>query len=304
MRYGKASNNKQRFFCQQCKKTFVWKRPYVKQRKEKLWFESWVIEGYSIRQLCKHSGHSHSKLKRIKNYWLDKLPKERTDYKEFKYLIYDGTYFHKNGCFISLMNAKNKNIITNIYAHKEGGKTVLPWFKVLKKKGLNPLFIVMDGEQTVMKTIRDIWPAAKIQRCLYHIQREGMRWLRSYPKTDAARELRSLLLTLLNIKTFKDRDVFVSAYKTWLNKYKDFVKSLSISNIAFKDLKRTMALINNALPDMFHYLYDKIVPSTTNSLESFYSRLKAAYRGHRGLSQKHKVNYLMWYCFLKNTNNP
>ncbi len=201
------------------------------------------------------------------------------------------------------MDANTKMIITSIYAHKEGGKTVLPWFKRLKEQGLNPSFIVMDGEQTVMKTISDIWPTARIQRCLYHIQREGMRWLRTYPKTIAARELRSLLFTLLNIKAFKDRSGFIDAYKNWLDKHKAFVKSLPNSNISFKDLKRTMTLINNALPNMFHYLYDQSVPSTSNSLEGFFSRLKADYRRHRGLTQKHKIHYLKWYCFLKNTNN-
>ena len=163
MRYGKASNNKQRFFCQRCQRAFIWRQPHVKRRKEKRWFEYWVVESYSIRQLCKQSGHSHSKLKRIKNYWLERLPKERIDYTDYKYLIYDGTYFHKNGCLISLMDTKTKMIIANIYAHKEGGKTVSPWFTDLRQKGLNPSYIVMDGEQTIMKAIRDIWPKAKIQ---------------------------------------------------------------------------------------------------------------------------------------------
>jgi len=83
---------------------------------------------------------------------------------------------------------------------------------------------------------------------------------------------------------------------------KEFVNSLPKDKIAFKDLKRTIVLINNALPDMFYYLKEPIIPATTNMLESFYSRLKADYRRHRGLSQKHKIQYLKWYCFLKNNN--
>lgn len=81
-----------------------------------------------------------------------------------------------------------------------------------------------------------------------------------------------------------------------------FVRSLPLSNIAFKDLKRTMVLLNNALPYMFYYLKEPNIPATTNVLEGFYSRLKADYRRHRGLSQKHKIHYLKWYCFFKNNN--
>ena len=53
---------------------------------------------------------------------------------------------------------------------------------------------------------------------------------------------------------------------------------------------------------MFHYLKEPNIPSTTNALEGYYSPLKADYRRHRGLSQKHKIHYLKWYCFFKNSN--
>ena len=200
------------------------------------------------------------------------------------------------------MDARTKKTISSIYATKEGGKIVSPWLEGLAKKGLNPSYIVMDGEQSVMEAIRHIWPKVKIQRCLCHIQRQGMCWLRTYPKTEAARELRKLLLGLLGIKNIKEQDIFTNAYKAWLNKYRDFIKSLPVGNIAFKDLKRTRALISNALPDMFHYLREPNIPATTNAIESFHSRLKADYRRHRGLTQIHKIHYLKWYCFLKNSN--
>ena len=200
------------------------------------------------------------------------------------------------------MDAKEQAIISNIYTKKEGFKNVYPWFNRLKKQGLTPHYIAMDGERSVMRAIAMVWPKAIIQRCLYHIQREGMRWLRTYPKTAAGRELRILLRTLCSIKSIKERDQFIENYRIWVSKYIDFVKSLPITNIAFKDIKRTMVLINNALPNMFHYLKEPNIPATTNSIESFYSRLKADYRRHRGLTQMRKINYLKWYCYLKNNN--
>lgn len=197
------------------------------------------------------------------------------------------------------MDAKTREIISTIYTKKEGFKNVSPWFKKLKEQGLNPLYVAMDGEQSVIRAIKAVWPQTKIQRCLYHIQREGMRWLRTYPKTDAGKDLRRLLGTLCAIKTVKERDAFITAYKNWTMKYKEFVRSLVTTNIAFKDLRRTTVLINNALPDMFYYLKDPNIPSTTNALEGYYSRLKADYRRHRGLTQKNKIRYLKWYCSMK-----
>jgi len=228
------------------------------------------------------------------------MPHEVFDFSKYKYLIYDGTYFHKTGCFISLMDAISQKTISHIYTKKEGYRCVYPWFSSLKELGLNPLYITMDGERSVIRAINKLWPQTHIQRCLYHIQREGMRWLRTYPKTQAGKDLRCLLKTLCQINSVEGRDEFIASYVQWLDKYKNFVLSLPREQVAFKDLKKTKALIYNALPDMFYYLDDPKIPKTTNTLESFYSRLKADYRKHRGLTEQHKISYLSWYCYFKN----
>ncbi len=200
------------------------------------------------------------------------------------------------------MDTINQTIIANIYTDREGFKSTHPWFNDLKCKGLNPDAVAMDGEISVMRSIRMTWPKIKLQRCLYHIQREGMRWLRSQPTTQAGRELRILLNTLCQVKNIKERNTFIKSYRQWFKKYYRFIQSLPRTNIAFKDLKRTIVLLNNALPDMFRYLINPFLPATTNALESFYSRLKADYRRHRGLSQNNKISYLKWYCHCKNSN--
>lgn len=198
------------------------------------------------------------------------------------------------------MNVLDQSIFDYIHTSKEGYSHVLSWFQNLRAHGFNPLAITMDGEISTIRAIHEVWPQIKIQRCLYHIQREGMRWLRTYPKTQAGRELRAILSALASVKTFKDRDVFIQLVHSWINAHDAFIKALSSSTIQFKDLKKTVTLIKNALPDMFHYLNNPNIPSTTNALEGFYSRLKSDYQRHRGLSAKHRISYLNWYCYFKN----
>ena len=199
-----------------------------------------------------------------------------------------------------MMDAESQKVIMGDSIDKESYATAHPRFKKLREQGLNPEFVTMDGHRYVIRALKEVWPNVKIQRCLYHIQREGMRWLRTYPKTEAGRELRKLLSGVCAIRIVKERDDWVCSYKRWLRKYRSFVKSLPRSIVAYKDLKKTMALINHALPNMFYYLDDPRVASTTNKLEGFHSRLKADFRRHRGLSEKHKRVYLKWYCCLKN----
>lgn len=199
------------------------------------------------------------------------------------------------------MDALTQRIIMNAYVATESYKTVHPMLIQLNALGLRPQALILDGHRMVIRAIREAWGTVIIQRCLYHIQREGLRWLRTYPKTEAAKELQKLLRYLPKIKDIERKNLFLCNYANWIDTYKKFVSTLPSSTVACKDLKRTMALIANAIPDMFHYLDDSNIHSTTNCLESFFSRLKADFRRHRGLSETHKKSYLRWYCYFKNS---
>jgi hypothetical protein len=264
------------------------------------WFELWITESCSVRLISRLSGYSTFKLNTINSYWLNRVPKESNDYSRIQNVIYDATYFHKDGCLLNLMDATNQRIIAHRYVDRESFKEAFTWFAGLKDEGLDPEFMTVDGERSVTRAIKMVWPMAKIQRCLYHIQHEGMRWLRTHPKTQAGRELRVVLSRLSTIKTPEERDEFVEAYRSWVDKHEDSVRLLPRTVIAFKDLRRAIVLINNALPDMFHYIENKCVHPTTNALEGFHSRLKADYRRHRGLTKKHRIQYIDWYCYFKN----
>jgi Transposase, Mutator family len=298
--FGKTGLYKQRFQCLRCKRTFIWKERYNRIYRRQRWFKLWITESYSIRRLVQLSGYSAFTLNAIKNYWLSKMPDEQVEYSSVQYMLYDATYFHKDGCLLNLMNAIDQKIIAHTYVRKESFQDAYPWFNDLKQRGLNPEFITTDGERSVMRAIRLVWPGAILQRCLYHIQREGMRWLRTYPKTEAGKRLRALLSQINRIKNIRQRDAFIQQYADWLKTNQDYVRLIPHTSIAHKDLKRTMVLINNALPDMFHFLEDTNIYSTTNALEGFHSRLKADYRRHRGLSREHRIQYIHWYCYFEN----
>jgi len=251
------------------------------------------------------SGYSETKLHRIKNIWLSQKPSALSCgiYQKSKYLLFDGTYFHKNGCLAIMMDHGTKNILSYSYIDKESYHNVYPVLMDLRQKGLDPKSITMDGHRFVIQAIYDVWPDVFIQRCLYHIQRQGLQWLRVFPKTEAGRELRFILKSITSIRSEKDKLVFLTIYSDWYYKNRDFIKRLPRNSVANIDLKKAMGLINNALPDMFHYIDDPFIASTTNLLENFYSQLKHHYRSHRGLTEKHKISYLKWFCYLKNNVN-
>lgn len=304
-RSGKTHNHKQRFQCLECSKTFIWQRTYNKIYKEQHWFKLWVIEGYSVRQLVKISGHSKAKISRIIEHWLNQMPPALSQniYQNAKYILFDGTYFHKNGCLAVVMDAVHKILLDYWYIPRENYHDVYPRLANLNQKGLKPKAITLDGHKRVSEAVYDAWPNILIQRCLFHIENQGLMWLRTYPKTDAAKQLRLILKNVADIRSNIDQQNFLILYQDWQNQHGLWIRQTLQKNMIDKDLKRTTSLINNALPNMFHFIKDQKIVSTTNLLENFYSQIKHQYQRHRGLTQEHKIAFLYWFCYFKSIKN-
>ena len=217
-----------------------------------------------------------------------------------KYLILDGTYFKRTNCLIVVIDNLSDQAIANRYCAKENYATAYSIFKELSDKQVDPITITTDGNTSVILAIKKVWPDTIIQRCLVHIQRQGLSWLRRYPKSQAAKDLRLLLLTVTNIKDHKQKQTFINSFNNWEKKYGKFVLSLSSSDKVYSDLQRTRSLIIHALPNMFHYLEDSNIAPTTNKIEGYFSRLKEIYRRHRGMSKNKRSIYFQWYIYFKN----
>jgi hypothetical protein len=263
------------------------------------------MEGHRIKQIVKMSGYSKSKIERIKDYWLSKEPPKifGAKYKEIKYILFDGTYFNKTRSLLVFIDSQSGKPFACDYVKSESYKSVYPLIEELKGLGVKPKAITTDGNRSVIKAFLEVWDKVVIQRCLVHIQRQGLSWLRESPKTQAAKELKEIVKFCGAMKTKEDKKYFLTKYANWHKRHYKFVHTMPRFSIAFKDLKRTMNLIDSASKDMFHFANDKKIAPTNNLLEGFFSWLKRKYVLHNGLSSKHQVSYLKWYCYFKNTQN-
>lgn len=299
--YGTTNAGSQRYHCVTCLHTYTFHNILNKLHKEKLWFELWIKEGYSVRQLSHLSKHSDSKLQRIIQYWLDNPPEFRTDFSELKYILFDGTFIQGRKSIVALMDNHEHKIYAGEYGIAENSTPQLKsFFLPLLHKGLCPKSATVDGNLQVIKLFRAIWPNIAIQRCLVHIQRQGLMWCRKFPKRTDAIHLRRLFQKVTYIKNKVGKDEFISEFLDWEKRFGYAIDSKPEKGKVFSDIKRARSMLTKALPDMFTYLEDLSIPSTTNGLEGYFSRLKANYRQHRGLSPNRRKSYFQWYFHLKN----
>ena len=260
-----------------------------------------MTEGYSVRQIVQQSGHSKNKLFKIVNRWLkEDPPNGADDLVVHHYLIFDGTFLHQPKSIVVLMDAVTNEIFSGKYGVSENSASQLTgFFTALKDHGLSPISCTLDGNRRAIKVIKLIWPDIVLQRCLVHIQRQGLVWCRQYPKTTYAKQLRKIFVKVASIKTKEKRDEFLKSVIQWEKRYGKMVDTRAERGWVFSDIKRARSMLLKALPDMFHYLDYPEISSTTNGLESYFSRFKDHYRQHRGLAKKKLYGYVKWYMYLK-----
>lgn len=258
-----------------------------------------MCEGYCIRQLQQQSGHSARTLRRITHHWLDREPPPLRDLFRHRYLLIDCTYLCGRRTPVTVvMDAHTNRVIASLYGVHEGSRGMAAFCAQLARCGLAPTAVTTDGNPQLLRYLRTQWPEVTLQRCLVHIQRQGLMWCRQRPKRPDALHLRDLFLQLCTIRTPIDRDQWIDQFIDWEILYGWKIDLTPEYGRMFSDLKRARSLIVHALPHMFHYLDDPNIISHTNGLEGYFSRLKMRYRQHRGLSPEHRRSYVRWYLHI------
>jgi len=257
-----------------------------------------MIEGYTFRQTAAQSGHSVRTVQRIIEYWLKHPPPIHPELSTPRYLIWDGTFINGRKGVFAVMDANGFSVIHGAPEMAEGPGHLYPFCFQLKQHGLIPISATVDGNPHLMRILRLLWPGISIQRCLVHIQRQGLMWCRRYPKRTDAKHLRALFLQVMTVHNPGDRDRFVSQVRSWERRFGPQIARSKETGWVFSDLKRARSMLLAALPDMFRYLDDPMIPATSNALEGYFARLKQRYRQHRGLAPHHRNNYFRWFLHL------
>jgi hypothetical protein len=268
-------------------------------------FKQWVIEGYSVRQLSNISKLSTSTLNRCIWYWLKHPPQCVNTLSMVHHLICDGTFLERRTGIYAVMNADNKQLLYAAYDMPEGAGTLPIVYRSLAASGLSPKSATVDGNPQQIKYLRMVWPSIILQRCIVHVQRQGLGWCRRNPKRTDAKHLRKIFLQICTVKTSSQARQFIADVVAWEHRFGAVIDQSSDRGWVFSDLLRARSMLLKALPDLFHYVSNPRIPNSTNTLESYFGRLKEHYRHHRGLATHHRDAYFKWYFYLvpgKNSN--
>lgn len=302
-------NGKQRFRCKECGIFFTSSNKGVSRSNRFIWFRKWVLQKQTLEVISKESGYSVSSLKRYFEVYLASPPILSVYPSEKVNLLIDGTYFSNNLCLIIYRDNTIK--FTQLYRLTNG-----EWYEEIKEDLENLLAlnvkiesITCDGHKAILKAIKKACKDVMLQRCIIHIQRMCRIWLSSKPKSEAGIELRKVISKVHLIETETDKQYWLKDLVDWYENHESFVNQKTYSKetgrywYTHKMVRRSFTVIRKAIPNMFLYLENPRIPKSTNGLESFFGHLKDNLRIHRGLSKKHRKNFIKWYLYFRNSSN-
>lgn len=174
-----------------------------------------------------------------------------------------------------------------------------------------PEVVVSDGGDGFAKALRETWPRARHQRCVFHAFSQVRRYTTTRPRTPAGVELYGLARALLSVTTLREADGWVQALLGWSERWDSFLAETSVDESGKARLtherlvkaRRSLVRLVNA-GTLFTYLDPTLtssgpIPSTNNSIEGgVNAQLRAMLRDHRGLSIERRLKAIFWWCYV------
>lgn len=265
------------------------------------------MEKQTLDILSRDSGYAKRTLQTLFSKYLTQAPAYRIKRTEKVHLLIDGTYISGNICLVVYRDNDIK--YTQLYriTTDEIYEEIREDLTNLKSMDVNLVSITCDGHPCILKAIKKVFPKMIVQRCLFHVQHHAEIRLSQRPKSIAAMELLHLVKTISWIKTETDKLYWLRALVDWDSYHQTFIQEHMLDEknkrrYIHKDLRSARRSVIRALPNMFHFIKQPLIPKTTNGLESFFGHLKDNLSIHRGLTSIHRKNFIKWYLHFRNQN--
>lgn len=167
------------------------------------------------------------------------------------------------------MESSSHELLYGAYGIREGARDLQQLYGMLAQAGLHPQSATIDGNPQQGKYLSLQWPQVRLQRCIVHVQRQGLRWCRRNPKRTDAKHLRKLFLDLTMVKTSVQRDHFIRQTNQRDQRFGHAIRQAPhiTGGWVFSDLALAARMIVRSLPDLFYFVDNVTISSSTNPLE-------------------------------------
>lgn len=264
-------------------------------------FKAYVWKRQSIAQLALQEHRSHVWIKKQ----LDSVTPVHTASVPTKTVIAADMTFWGRGYGVCVFRSPARK--ENLWWKESQFET--PWIyeaglNQLQRDGWTIAAAVIDGKRGVAQVFER--SGVPVQYCQFHQVKTVTKYLTRRPKTEAARELRTLTLSL---KHSNEAD-FTSLLTAWHDRWRLFLEEKSQAfhtkrgwQYTHRRVRAAYRSLRTNLMRLFTYeRYPELtIPKTTNTLDGMFSQIKNRLAVHRGLRRDRR--YKLISEILKNVKN-
>lgn len=213
-------------------------------------------------------------------------------------LVVDTTYFEQFGLMVFRATNLKKNLLWYV-VENETNQKYKEGIEFLLGMGWKVQMLIADGKPGLGKLFPDI----PFQHCQFHLFQIVTRYISKKPKLLAGKELREIMFRLKET----DRESFEYWIQKWHQKWKVFLSEKSENIFTGKEvfthqrIRQAYTAIIRTIPFLFTFhssLPTENFDSTTNSLDGYFSHLKAKLSVHRGASKSTQIKLISALIFL------
>lgn len=277
----------QRYQCRSCQYQFQSiRRPEAGQRRI---LDEYVWGRQSLGQLAETHGRSHVWIRRQ----LDAAEREpRILVPESTVVVADTTFW---GRHYGVTVFRSPSLGENLWwmeVEQELPEVYAEGYAYLCERGWDIQAAVVDGKRGLGKVFKGI----PVQICQFHQMKIVTKYLTRRPESTAARELRSLTLTLART----DEATFTRELARWHERHQSFLNEHTLcpwcrrKRYTHRRLRAAFRSLSTNLPYRFtHQRYPELhIPNTTNCLDGMFSQLKNRLAVHRGMRRDRRYKLI------------
>lgn len=309
---GKTAAGTQRYYCPNCHKSTVRKRPDLTARNRFDKYTEWLADKKTKVEIAQNCGVDRRTLGR----WFEPFVNEEikpiqvdcTD----KILIVDGYYIEKLSTVL-IVQLPDDRVVTWRFVQTESGGS---WLEVFNQLEGYPFAIVGDGQKGMYKAIKQRFPHIIFQRCQFHVIHYVNRQLTQNPESYAALTFKILVGNITRVTTIEALREWLQDLAWWLDIFQDILHEKTYQDektptgrrkwhYTHSSLHAAYSHVKNALPFLFQYLKYPGIPNTSNRIEgSVNAMLQRHIDMHRGLRLPERKKLICARLRKKQIQNP
>lgn len=303
-KWGKHRNGTPRYRCIHCKTSQTWKRPDLTIKNRQDLYQTWLTSKYTLEEFA---AKYHITRRTLYNWFtpfrkLD-IPALSVDVSNHVFII-DGYYLEYAATVLVAQTPQNL-VVGWSFTYAENFST---WWEFFDSIAAFPKAVVCDGQKGMVKAVKLRWPGVIIQRCQFHVIHHVNLLLTKHPETLAARQLKTIVHQIIQVKTDSDLELWLLTFKEWYQHYRFFLTQKTYADThtdtgrkkwhyTHGHLHAAFYHVKRSLPYLFQYLKYPGIPNTTNRIEGGVNaqiqRLIDRHRGAKLFQRRQMIGALL-----------